>query len=266
MIDESLIILVTLFILAMIELWRPARSYQILGRQRRQDLVWLLTNQYLLMGATTALSFYIGLFLSRLLDPIGLSFDALSWPWWSQLMVLMLILDLLSYGIHRSFHSFRPLWQIHKLHHSTTELTALSSFRHSWIEVAIFGAVQGSFSGLILVDSSARLWANMAVTLACLIQHSNIKGRLPEWLHTVIITPRNHYWHHARRTHRAHGQNFGLFLTVWDKIFATYYNPRNTRGPIGLSDHQYPGSMPMRLIYPFDILVKKIYFKLTSKS
>ncbi|PIN72227.1 hypothetical protein COV22_03795, partial [Candidatus Woesearchaeota archaeon CG10_big_fil_rev_8_21_14_0_10_47_5] len=135
--------------------------------------------------------------------------------------VLLLALDFASYCMHRTLHTFEWPWKMHRLHHSSLELTILSSFRISWGEGIVTGIVFGIISGIVLVPTPVYFYINFLFVFACLIQHSNIKFRYPAFLGKILITPRNHLWHHSSELKHQHGQNFGFVLVFWDKILKT---------------------------------------------
>ena len=54
-----------------------------------------------------------------------------------------------------------------------------------------------------------------------ILLHSNVRiGFGP--LSKLIITPGFHHWHHANQV-EAYDKNFGRQLTIWDRMFGTFY-------------------------------------------
>ncbi|MBS0176222.1 MAG: sterol desaturase family protein, partial [Nitrospira sp.] len=51
------------------------------------------------------------------------------------------------------------------------------------------------------------------------------------WLGRVFVTPRSHHIHHSRAP--AHQmKNLGALLTIWDRLFGTYYDPDQIQRPL----------------------------------
>src|SRR5262249_45198993 len=49
------------------------------------------------------------------------------------------------------------------------------------------------------------------------------------WLEHVVATPAFHRWHHTADEHRDH--NYASTLPVLDRLFGTWYLPRNEQPP-----------------------------------
>jgi len=65
----------------------------------------------------------------------------------------------------------------------------------------------------------------------------------------VIATPAFHLWHHTLGEHR--DRNYAPTLPWFDRIFGTYYVPKN-RWPSAYGiETKLPGSLVGQLIHPF---------------
>jgi len=74
--------------------------------------------------------------------------------------------------------------------------------------------------GLILVEHIFRNdWMHMNVTWRS------------DWLEWIVVTPRYHHIHHSA-VGEHHVANLGSLLTIWDRIFGTYVNPRTAKLPL----------------------------------
>jgi sterol desaturase/sphingolipid hydroxylase (fatty acid hydroxylase superfamily) len=134
-----------------------------------------------------------------------------------------LIIDLASYGVHRAFHAFEPLWRIHAVHHSDLEVDTSTGVRHHPLETVLASLVLGGVAGLAAFPAGA-VAAFALIRLAMqLFQHSNVQ--LPpdheRLLRFVICTPGHHRAHHS--IIRAESDtNFGIVFSFWDRLFGTY--------------------------------------------
>jgi sterol desaturase/sphingolipid hydroxylase (fatty acid hydroxylase superfamily) len=61
-------------------------------------------------------------------------------PLWVRCAVTILLLDLLNYAAHRTFHSVSFLWRVHEVHHSDPDYDVSAAARFHPIEVGVQGA------------------------------------------------------------------------------------------------------------------------------
>lgn len=237
-------------VISLLEVKFGLRKYLFKSKHHMEDVFWLLVNHLIYPFLTAFLSFNVGKTVSILLADFHHFFNFTDKHYLIQFTCLILSTDLISYWLHRAFHSLTPLWDIHRLHHSSTELTVLSSFRVSWLEIFTFSIFLGFASGIFLVDERVRLLTSFSFSLVCYIQHANLKLKYPAFFEKVFITPKNHYWHHSKELHTKNGQNFGFLFPWWDMLFKTHYNPNHVNTTIGLSDDfQYKG-LAHKFFYP----------------
>lgn len=250
--NEKYYLLTLVLTLMALEYFFPRRIYKLINRHRLEDLAWVFIHEvvfvFLLAGVMYKTHEFINQFFTDNFYIVNLQTQSSLF----QVVFLFIVLDFISYWSHRSFHVFRSLWSLHRLHHTTTELTALSVFRQSWGEAILQGFFMGFFSGWFSVDPKLQSFGYMLFITACLIQHSNIRFPAFAFIQKILITPRNHMWHHSTEKHRMNGQNFGLVLTVWDRLFKTHYNPEHFETKIGLNEEYDYGSFFKRTIHPLD--------------
>lgn len=145
------------------------------------------------------------------------------------------ITDFLLYGIHRAMHG--PLWRTHRWHHSIEELYWFSGFRTSVAHAFLFAIPQVAVA-FFLFDMS-QLEAGVAFGLGAFFQfwdHTSSRLSLGP-LDAVVISPRYHRVHHTC-TLEHQRSNYGIFLTVWDRLFGTYRDPATVAddAPLGLGE------------------------------
>jgi sterol desaturase/sphingolipid hydroxylase (fatty acid hydroxylase superfamily) len=143
----------------------------------------------------------------------------------------LLVIDLIYYGYHRAQHHFYPLWALHELHHSDTELNATSSYRTYWLELPVQGIIilmptLYLFGGMGMVHGTAVMVCSLFFLI---FSHSNLRlslGQCQKW----VISPQIHRIHHSRlQEHR--DRNFAQYFPVIDRIFGTYYAPKQGEYP-----------------------------------
>lgn len=178
-------------------------------------------------------------------------FWPLSLPYWVQLLLVALIVDLSLYAMHRLSHHVEWLWRMHAIHHSSTRLYWLNGERrHPLHALLMAGPGLAVLSVLSAPSHLIAVWlAILTVHLA--FQHANLDytvGPLKAWLGTAEI----HRWHHKREFEDAQ-VNFGEALMLWDRLLGTFFSaPREVRnGEVGLHDQIFPQDYLAQLRVPF---------------
>ncbi|MGO9378212.1 MAG: sterol desaturase family protein [Dissulfurispiraceae bacterium] len=154
-------------------------------------------------------------------------------PGSAKIVLGLISADLCLYWIHRAMHR-RLLWPTHAFHHSIEELWWLSGSRTSLTHLLLFAIPQVYLSDYIF--GLAERETAIAFSLGILVNiwiHTNLfvdLGRL-QWL---LITPNYHRIHHGARG--LSNKNLGFVLTIWDRLFGTYVDPRTVEKdfPLGV--------------------------------
>jgi sterol desaturase/sphingolipid hydroxylase (fatty acid hydroxylase superfamily) len=157
-------------------------------------------------------------------------------PVYAKIALGLVLLDFALYWVHRAMHSSALLWRTHAWHHSVEELYWFSGFRTSLLHAFLFAVPQIGIVFFVLGLEGMELAAASATGVFFqFFIHSSCDIRLGrlEWL---LVTPRTHRIHHARSDLR--GRNLGMLLTLWDRMFGTYADPRTVAQPakLGLED------------------------------
>ncbi|HEX8949909.1 MAG TPA: sterol desaturase family protein [Dissulfurispiraceae bacterium] len=131
--------------------------------------------------------------------------------------------DFCLYWVHRAMHG-PGLWRTHAFHHSISELWWLSGSRTSTLHLLLFALPQVFLAYYILDLSPGE--AGVAFSFGVVVNvwiHTNIWVDLGplEWL---LITPNYHRMHHGAKG--LSRKNLGFVLTIWDRVFGTYADPR----------------------------------------
>lgn len=142
----------------------------------------------------------------------------------------------------------RALWRVHRWHHSPTSLYWLAGIRATIPHIALFNLTYVAALPL-LHDASA--WAFQFIMVEHIVRnnwmHLNVTWRSSrlEW---IFVTPRYHHIHHSKDP--AHQKkNLGAWLTIWDRLFGTYYDPDQIQGDLsfGLSERVAPARLVIGL-------------------
>ena len=149
------------------------------------------------------------------------------WPLWAQLLIAFVISDFAFMMMHYLSHRFAPLWRLHAVHHGVGRLYGMNGvLRHPLHQV--IDMVIGNAPLVIMgmpVPVAVLLGFIISVTL--IVQHSNVDARLGP-LQGHLSIGRIHHLHHVNWGTEG-DCNFGLLLTVWDKLLGTYQDEAAAR-------------------------------------
>lgn len=164
----------------------------------------------------------------------------------------LIVGDLCSYWLHRAMHRFSWLWRFHAVHHSAKTIRWSTIGRVHPVNEALNYAVGvlpclalGFPLDVVLSIIPAMMW------LAALA-HSDFDLSYGP-LGKVFVSPTFHRWHH---THSDEGgnSNFANVLSLWDRIFGSFYMPKDSRPQVfGLDVDDMPESYVAQLLHPFGI-------------
>ncbi len=132
--------------------------------------------------------------------------------------------DLCYYAFHRACHRVNFLWATHIVHHQSEEYNFGVSLRQgamaTWVTYVFYLPL-----ALIGVRPEMFLVVHGVYQVYQFFVHTRLVKRLGplEW---IFATPSLHRVHHGR-TPDCLDKNYGGFLNVWDRLFASYAPERN---------------------------------------
>jgi sterol desaturase/sphingolipid hydroxylase (fatty acid hydroxylase superfamily) len=136
----------------------------------------------------------------------------------AETLVGLLLFELAGYAYHRLAHAVPALWRLHEIHHSSETMDWLASFRQHPLEILLLTLAQNAPLVLLGVPLGAHATVLIALKLATVFVHSNV--RLPIGpLRFLVPTPQFHHRHHQRGGPVA---NFASFLPLIDVVFGSY--------------------------------------------
>jgi sterol desaturase/sphingolipid hydroxylase (fatty acid hydroxylase superfamily) len=174
------------------------------------------------------------------------------WPIWAQLMVALVVGDFAFTLIHYLSHRWSTLWRLHAVHHGVTRLYGFNGFvrhpLHQMLDMAI-GSAPLALAGMP-VPVAALL--GFAVSVQLVVQHSNVDYELGPFRNALSVG-RIHHLHHVNWGKEG-DVNFGLFLTLWDRLLGTFQAepPRPiTANDMGIDDiPDFPKNYSEHLAFP----------------
>ena len=189
-----------------------------------------------------------GYFLSMMPGWLLSSFQSLhALPGWSRIILAILVVDFVTYWIHRAQHKSDTLWRTHAWHHSIEQLYWFSGFRTSFMHSFLY-AIPATTTALVVFNLSP-IEAGIGYSIGLVIQfweHTNLRINVGPLKH-IIITPDYHRVHHATYHDRT---NFGTTFSFWDRMFGTYRDPATVPvdAPLGLGENIEPKQLPRMMI------------------
>ncbi len=182
--------------------------------------------------------------------PLGL----ISFPFPLRIAIEVMLLDLLTYWLHRAYHLVPVLWRFHLVHHMDLDLDVSSASRFHPGEVTL-SALAKLVVVLLLGISSIGLVIFETIMLLCAqFQHANIavSPTLERYLWHMLEPPEMHRLHHTPAVSDTNS-NYGTIFTFWDRLFGTL-NARH-RVPsesFGVKElHQPSQGFYKLLLFPF---------------
>ncbi len=228
------------------------------------DLLFALSN-----GGFVApvLQMLILLFLTRVVGeivPFQIFANSIeSLPLVVQVVVILLIVDFVTYWRHRFTHVYA--WPFHSVHHAAEEISWLTKFRLHPGD--LFFAILFYTVGMHIIG-----FGGLGLTVAIILYqaydlfaHCNIRVGLRGWPRFVFATPQFHRWHHAVEP-EAINKNYCVMFSFYDWLFGSFYCPDGVYpscyGLTPGAQEKYPTDFLEQLAYPF----RKIFKRIRSKA
>lgn len=209
-----------LLFIAIEKLW-PLRAGQPVFRAGWQtDLAYFAANHLsvgvLLLATNAAVHALVQAPWQRLSDVVQ------SVPLFAQVLLVMLVADLVQYGVHRAFHEIPWLWRMHRIHHSVEVMDWLAGSRLHVIEVILTRVpVLAALAWLGFARAAVDIYI-VIVGFQAVFNHANVRVRLGplQWLRHVIVLPAFHHWHHGS-DREAIDRNYAAHFAFIDHLFGT---------------------------------------------
>ncbi len=234
----------------------PKRALTISRWQRwRHNLALTALNTLMLRLLFPAAA--VGLALSTDEAGFGL-FNRLGLPYWLELPLAVLLLDLAIYWQHRLMHRVPLLWRLHRVHHADLDIDLTTGARFHPLEMLLSMLYKWAVILLLGPTALAVLVFEILLNGMAVFNHANVAlpPAIEPWLRRLLVTPDMHRVHHSIRRGET-DSNYGFNLSCWDRWFGSYTDqPADGHGAmtIGLSAFRDAGQvdrLPGMLALPF---------------
>lgn len=144
-------------------------------------------------------------------------------PFFIQIMISLIALDVLIYAQHVAFHHIPVLWRLHRVHHADTEMDVSTALRFHPLEILISMGIKFAAVLVIGVPAEAIVVFEIMLNACAMFNHGNLylPASIDKVLRFVLVTPDMHRVHHSVIS-RETNSNYGFSLAAWDRLFRTY--------------------------------------------
>lgn len=179
------------------------------------------------------------------------------WPTQLPLLVqflgALLIVDFMLMLLHWISHKVPLLWRLHAVHHGVERMYGFNGLVRHPLHQSLDLIVATGPLALLGMPLEVAVLLGFAISIQLIVQHSNVAYALGPFENHLSIG-RIHHLHHVNWGKEG-DCNYGLFLTVWDRLMGTLHlePPRKiTAGDMGVDEvPDFPKSFLERLVFPF---------------
>lgn len=168
-------------------------------------------------------------------------------------VTMLIAYDLSYYLYHRLQHQIPILWELHKVHHSAQVMIGVTKDRvhpideimNHWWDGLIPGLCYGVWLFFALDPVEVTVFGLNVYVLRNIIlmmdfvRHTHLKLSYGRHLSAVLLSPHYHQLHHSI-AEKHWDKNFGLTLSIWDRLFGTLVIPEpNEDFVFGLTENEH---------------------------
>jgi sterol desaturase/sphingolipid hydroxylase (fatty acid hydroxylase superfamily) len=140
-----------------------------------------------------------------------------------EIVYTVIIIDILYYFYHRAHHRYSKLFTVHRIHHAGTKYNLALAIMLPWVGQA---SIYLMLIPLVLLHIApvtiiSGYFFVLTYQFFCHISYLQV----PKGFNYFLITPNNHRVHHYDDRY-GQSHNFGAVLSIWDRLFSTYLDPK----------------------------------------
>ena len=175
------------------------------------------------------------------------------WPKWGQVLLAFLAADFAFMMLHYLSHRLAPLWRLHAVHHGVGRLYGFNGVIRHPLHQTVDMVIGNAPLVIMGMPQDVALVLGFLISVTLIVQHSNVDARLGP-LDGQLSIGRIHHLHHVNWGTEG-DCNFGLLLTIWDKLLGTF--AAQSSRPITAKDMgvdelpNFPKSFIEQMILPF---------------
>ncbi len=156
-------------------------------------------------------------------------------PYWLEVTLAVLLLDLTIYLQHLLMHRVPLLWRLHRVHHADLDIDLTTGSRFHTIEIIVSMLIKWCVISLLGPALLAALIFEVLLNGMAVFNHANVclPAGIDRWIRKLLVTPDMHRVHHSILLPETNS-NYGFNLSTWDRIFGTYIG-QPAKGHDGMS-------------------------------
>jgi sterol desaturase/sphingolipid hydroxylase (fatty acid hydroxylase superfamily) len=166
---------------------------------------------------------------------------------------MLIAYDLSYYLYHRMQHRIPILWELHKVHHSAQVMIGVTKDRvhpideimNRWWDGLIPGLCYGiwlffALDPVELTVFGINVYAlRNIIVMMDFVRHTHLKLSYGRHLSAILLSPHYHQLHHSI-AEKHWDKNFGLGLSIWDRMFGTLVVPEPDEDFVfGLTENEH---------------------------
>jgi sterol desaturase/sphingolipid hydroxylase (fatty acid hydroxylase superfamily) len=175
------------------------------------------------------------------------------WPLLVQLLMAIVIADFAFMFVHKLSHKYPLLWRLHAVHHGVDRLYSFNGLVRHPLHQSVDMIVATAPLVILGMPVEVAVLLGFTVSVQLIVQHSNVATILGPFRNLLSIG-QIHHLHHVNWGKEG-DCNFGLFLTLWDRLFGTFHPepPRPiTAADMGIDEvPNFPKGYLEQLLFPF---------------
>jgi len=147
----------------------------------------------------------------------------LALPFWVDVVIAVLMLDLAIYLQHVMFHAVPVLWRVHRVHHADIDFDVTTGARFHPVEILLSMGIKLGVVAALGAPAAGVLLFEVLLNATSMLNHANASPprALDRVLRWCVVTPDMHRIHHSIIPEETNS-NFGFNLPWWDRLFGTY--------------------------------------------
>lgn len=177
-----------------------------------------------------------------------------------RVVLSFLAFDFLHWFHHWVRHKVALFWRFHLIHHSQREMNLFTDFRVHFIEYFVANVIEFIPKLMLGLTPFAIMGTSLVTQWHTRLIHANIRTNFGP-LRYLVVSPQYHRVHHSiELEHR--DRNFGVHLTIWDRIFGTLHPDdqgypatgtveKEFVPPTGASPRRWLAYFAEQIIWPF---------------
>ncbi|MGZ5029725.1 MAG: sterol desaturase family protein [Methylobacter sp.] len=135
-------------------------------------------------------------------------------------LLAFILFDLAIYIWHVASHKYELLWRFHKIHHSDKSFNVSTGFRFHVFDLLLEIVYKSVLVVVIGVNAYLVLSIEIIELFFIFFHHANLRVPYEKAISQIFITPSLHRAHHSK-SRKEHDSNYGIVLSLWDRIFRT---------------------------------------------